>query len=403
MRARVKVVEERVLAVYGRFRGVEVLRLLVGQPNATAIGDDLAAVGVDWEHQAVAEAVVKRPVLLRFADQARISNLAALETPVPQVSDQGVAGGGVAETEFGDLRITNPSIPQVSQGFPAAGGAQLLDVKLLREVVDVKQGFPLARRSVRPGTLAASRHLPALLLGQDRQRFEEGQSLYFHQEGEDIPALAAAEALVDLQSAMYGKRRGLLGMERAEADEAVPPLPSEAHILADDGCDIGRCLDFLREVHWTSLAPPDAAIRGLVENLDANVLIQHHAARVVSLQRDRADVKLAQREVLPSTVRQRLETVPVVRLHPVGDQVAINVYLDAVAANDYMLLEPHVVLGRGHQIVQDAIEPARLAGVPSECVVDLDFETLQRPAILLVVGMEVNPAVGVFLREDVDL
>ncbi len=66
------------------------------------------------------------------------------------------------------------------------------------------------------------RHGNPITLGEQFHRFREGQVIVFHHELEHVAARVAAEALIDLKSAMYAERRRLLRMKWTKADVSGP-------------------------------------------------------------------------------------------------------------------------------------------------------------------------------------
>ena len=71
---------------------------------------------------------------------------------------------------------------------------------------------------------------------------------------------------------------------------------------------------------------------------------------------------------------------------------AVNQHRDAVALDDDFLRVPHIVLGWRCGDVHQAIEAAGADPI-GVTVVDLALETTLRPAVRLILRMEVNPAV----------
>ena len=250
----VEVVEHRVLPVDRRFGRIQVLGLPVGLEAAAAERDQLAGIGVDREHDAVPETVVRRAVFA-LGDQARLLDLAPLEAPIPEMAEQGIARRRVTEPVLLQLFLLEAAFPQVAESLRSGLGTELFDIETLGDLVEPQQGFALARVRIGAGPLAGAGHLEAVLLSQRLERLEEAQALEFHQEIEDIAALPAAEALEDLQAAVHRKGRRLLGMERAKPDVTIRAALAEADMRSDDGNDVGRRLDLLREIH-SAAGPP---------------------------------------------------------------------------------------------------------------------------------------------------
>ena len=70
--------------------------------------------------------------------------------------------------------------------------------------------------------------------------------VHLHHELEDVAALAAAEAMVELLGGVNGEGRRFLLMERAKAAEILAAF-FQANVFADDADDVRLLLDAIRE------------------------------------------------------------------------------------------------------------------------------------------------------------
>ena len=96
------------------------------------------------------------------------------------------------------------------------------------------------------------------------QGLGKGQVLLLHDQREDVPADAAAEAVVELFVLVDGERRRLFGVERAETD-LFPAPPLQGRVLGGD-LDDGRGLpDLVDDLHECYLDP-----RVLIEYRDGS-------------------------------------------------------------------------------------------------------------------------------------
>src|SRR5262245_9773112 len=129
----------------------------------------------------------------------------------------------------------------------------------------------------------------------------------------------------------------------------------------------------------------------------------HRAVRIVPLQRNRARTRDAASGTLASAV-------PVHRLRPFHDLLAVYTDRDGVTVNDDGFGEPLIVFRR--RLIEDVDDVVEAAGTDAigVRVVHLDFEALRRkaagcalvPADLLKLGEDVNAAVRAGARHDVD-
>ena len=87
-----------------------------------------------------------------------------------------------------------------------------------------------------------------MTIGQQPQRFVEGDALDLHDEFEYVAAGAAAEAFVELVPGVDRKRGSLFVMERTQSFEALSQLP-QAHHFANDFDNVHLRFQLLNEIH----------------------------------------------------------------------------------------------------------------------------------------------------------
>ena len=74
-------------------------------------------------------------------------------------------------------------------------------------------------------------------MGQEFDRFREGDVVHFLDEREHVAGLVAAEAVPDTEDRTDVERRGLLVVERAQSLERIRTGPTQRDVLADDLVD----------------------------------------------------------------------------------------------------------------------------------------------------------------------
>src|SRR5690606_8856165 len=97
--------------------------------------------------------------------------------------------------------------------------------------------------------IAPLRHRDTVLLRDQRQRLKERQPLVLHHEAENVAALAATEALKNLQPRMHRERWTLLRVKRAQPNPAIRSAFLQAHVVADNANDVDLTLNLLCEIH----------------------------------------------------------------------------------------------------------------------------------------------------------
>ena len=110
-----------------------------------------------------------------------------------------------------------------------------------------------SRGALRPARAVARRvallvaQLDAVLVGQPLDGLGEAEPVDLHQEGDDVAALAAAEAVEEPAAGVDVERRGLLVVERAQALQRAAAGGAERDVVGDDLVDPGL-LAHLRDV-----------------------------------------------------------------------------------------------------------------------------------------------------------
>ena len=128
---------------------------------------------------------------------------------------------------------------------PTCGGrrGQLLGVELGRHPVGLDQLLPLPLLSCRPGAALLVAELHAEPVGEALDRLGEGQVVDLHDEGDDVAADLAAEAVEGAHARADREGRRLLVVEGAEALEVAAAGRPERDHLADHVGDVGPLLD----------------------------------------------------------------------------------------------------------------------------------------------------------------
>ena len=226
-----------------RFGAVDVLGAAFRRiEDARAERHDASAVVADREHEAPVEAVAqgrarrsRRDALRQRAEAGRdhfglreavgaregVERAGAVRV-VAEAELLGRFAGKAAffEVRAGDLRLRHPEQAPAEE----RGG------------LGVRQEEALRARGARVG--GALDDFDAALFGEVLHRIEERHAVVLHQELEDVPVLAAAEAVEALAARAHVEARRLLVVERAARHEpAARPLERQA--VADHLHDVG--------------------------------------------------------------------------------------------------------------------------------------------------------------------
>jgi len=146
-----------------------------------------------------------------------------------------------------------------------------------------------------------------------------------------------------------------------------------------------------RRADWLNVLQALRRVPGTsIHQSDTDVLVIHGAVGVVRLQGDGSSPDPA--------VWKICGTLPIGRLRPLRDRLAVDFYSHAHALNEDTFREPLVVFGHGRADVCYFVQTARKARVTRVSVVHLRFKSLARPALLLKLCMEIDAAVGLRTR-----
>jgi hypothetical protein len=159
-----------------------------------------------------------------------------------------VAARRETDAELRGARPVEAALPQESPTgarVDARHVGQHLAIELLRHPMRVEQSLTTARADVvasaRPTVLVAQFH--AELAGQSLDGLGEGQVLGLLDEGDDVAALTASEAVIGAQRWPDVEARRLLVVEGTQALEGPDPGRAQGHVLADDVLDRAALLD----------------------------------------------------------------------------------------------------------------------------------------------------------------
>ncbi len=245
-------VEQPALGVQRAFRGIEVLGLAFAH-DAAAEGHGAVLPVEDGEDDPVPEAVVVAaggP----GQEQPHLGRGLQGEAPVLQVAPQAVPfRGGVAQLKaLDDFRGQAPFGEVFPAGF-AGLARERLPVEGQGLPVEVVGGLALLGP---PGLLGA--HVldgegDAVAPGQLRRRLREAQLVVLHDEGDDVAAGLAAEAMEDAPVGGNGKGGLAVDVEGAEAREVFAPA-LEFDVLAHHLFDGGGFFD-LQKLVFRDVAP----------------------------------------------------------------------------------------------------------------------------------------------------
>ena len=162
---------------------------------------------------------------------------------------QGIAAAGrVTDAKPVHGGLVEAAVFQVGAGgFAFQGAGELLDEKRLCFAMHFNQCgallifFALFRRA-----LLGARNGNAAFFRHDANGVRKFALLHLHHKTENVAALAAPEAVIDLASGMNVERRSLLRMKRAEPAEILPGL-LELDVFAHHADDVRLLLDAIRE------------------------------------------------------------------------------------------------------------------------------------------------------------
>ena len=194
-----QIVKHVLLLIDRRLRRVEILRHLPIAERAPRESDDLSPLIVNRKRQPVAKPVIPTRALGSLANEARCLHGLFTQTLSLERGDQEPTSRRcIAEPEQLLHLRSQPSPLNILPGASPTRILELLAKPTLSFLVHqaqriTKATFDIAHRIPRGG-----RHRNAMTLGNRLQRLVKGEALRFHQEVEDIAALATAKTLEDL-------------------------------------------------------------------------------------------------------------------------------------------------------------------------------------------------------------
>ena len=208
---------------------VHVLRFPVAQ-DAPGEADHVSAHVDHREHEAVAEGIVKTAAVLAAAHKPRVEHLKIRVALGAHGLFQAVPGvRGKADAEIFRRGRADPPPLHIRAGALPGRGRELLIEKARGVPVERKQTAALAALLI----VRLLRQLHPGALGQEFHRLGEGEVFDLHDEIDDAPALAAAEAVIDLLVRRDGEGGRFFAVEGAEAEQVGPALFGQAHIARD--------------------------------------------------------------------------------------------------------------------------------------------------------------------------
>ena len=225
------------LLVDGGLGCVDVLggQAVVVVEAAGAEAQDGAARVLDGPDDAALE-VVPAAVL---ADEAGADELVVAEPRPRQVAVQRPAVlGGVAHAEPLGGGAVEAAPVEHAAGLDGLGGGELGGEEVGGHLVGLHDAHPLSGRR-RRAAVVDDAQLHAGPVGQGLDGLAEREVVDLLHEGDDVAALAAAEAVEQAARRRHLEARGLLVVERAQALERAAAGVAQRHVRADDLVDPG--------------------------------------------------------------------------------------------------------------------------------------------------------------------
>ena len=213
----VDAVEHLGLLVERRLGGVQVLGAgIVVVELAGAEADGRAGHVPDGPEQAAAEPVVQ--AALSLGHQPGGAQLLVPEAALPEVVQQMRPPlRGVPEAELHRVLLREPALGEEVAGGLGLGRAEGPTEELVRHLVRLEQATTAPRlRLVRAGAAVLVVQLHPHAGRQPLHGLRERGVLEFHEEADDVPVRAAAEAVVGAHAGAHVERRRPLVVERAQ-------------------------------------------------------------------------------------------------------------------------------------------------------------------------------------------
>jgi len=158
------------------------------------------------------------------------------------------AAGRITDAETGDGVSVEAAVLEIGAGgFAFESTFELFNEVRLSLAMDFDEHAALlifATLFRRAFFGAGKRH--TTFFGDDTDGFWEGALFHFHNEFEDVAALAAAEAVVNLFGGVDVEGRSFFGVEGAQAAEILASF-FQLDVFTDDANDVRLLFDFFRE------------------------------------------------------------------------------------------------------------------------------------------------------------
>ncbi len=234
----VEIVEHFALVEDRRLGRVEVFRRHVRTERAAAKGDDAAALVADRKHDTVAETVIADGIVLVNDDEAGLDHLLERHALAGElVAEPRPVIAGIADAEFllhgggeiavGEIAAGLGTMRRLQFGLEQFGGN-------FHDVIEA-----CTDSITRHVSFGNDRHGKPGIGGETLHRFRKAQALLLDEEGEDIAARLAAEAMIAALAVVGMEARRLLAMEGAAgpviALGGLRLAPVPGHMPADHG------------------------------------------------------------------------------------------------------------------------------------------------------------------------
>jgi hypothetical protein len=233
----VEPVEQVALAEELAFGRVDVLRaerVVLSQPTSLKAAHPPACIG-ERKEQPSGEVVVSAPV-----DEAGARELGRAEALITRLPRQRRAAGGEPKPVVAADLLPQPALTQVlACGLSRRGVPEVALVEARRLLEQRQEPLASAPRRVafRRGLLVLERY--AVPLGEPLDRLREVELLALADEADDVPAGAAAEAVVELVLRIHREAGRPLLVKGAEPGPAGP-RPPQLRPARDDLDHVGR-------------------------------------------------------------------------------------------------------------------------------------------------------------------
>jgi hypothetical protein len=229
------------------FGGVEILRLSLSE-ETTAKGDRAPLRVLNRKDQTTSETVVEAGGPLLQADEAARLDLGTRRPLGPQVPPKGIpAIGRIAEAKGLSGRVRHPPLNEIVLGAaPFRIVEETIFKELERPLIELKELRALAIEGLVEVRFLGDGNRQTDLAGDRLDRLGKRGAFQLHNEGEDIPRLAAAKTFEELLAGADREAGSLLLVKRAAAP-VVGPLLAEGQVVGDDPHDVGLLTNLFAE------------------------------------------------------------------------------------------------------------------------------------------------------------